>query len=133
MGDQDEFRCFIGNLSWSTSDRGLKQAFEKFGHLVEAKVRAQIFLCFCHSGSLIHLSWLIGIFLFPPFFLAFFILFYQISCFDGFPNDNQNPYQFCIYSELWLIGLYISICCCPCFIKVPNCSKVIMCLFDTTI
>ncbi|GER47888.1 RNA-binding protein RZ-1 [Striga asiatica] len=38
MADQDEFRCFIGNLSWSTSDRGLKQAFEKFGHLVDAKV-----------------------------------------------------------------------------------------------
>ncbi|KAK6115062.1 hypothetical protein DH2020_007331 [Rehmannia glutinosa] len=38
MADQDEYRCFIGNLSWSTSDRGLKQAFEKFGHLVEAKV-----------------------------------------------------------------------------------------------
>lgn len=38
MGEQDEYRCFIGNLSWSTSDRGLKQAFEKYGHLVEAKV-----------------------------------------------------------------------------------------------
>ncbi|KAK4390951.1 Glycine-rich RNA-binding protein RZ1A [Sesamum angolense] len=38
MAEQDEYRCFIGNLSWSTSDRGLKQAFEKFGHLVEAKV-----------------------------------------------------------------------------------------------
>ncbi|KAL8521046.1 hypothetical protein ACS0TY_011551 [Phlomoides rotata] len=34
----DEFRCFIGGLSWSTSDRGLKEAFEKFGHLLEAKV-----------------------------------------------------------------------------------------------
>ncbi|GFP97787.1 glycine-rich RNA-binding protein rz1a [Phtheirospermum japonicum] len=38
MAEQDEYRCFIGNLSWSTSDRGLKQAFEKFGHLVDAKV-----------------------------------------------------------------------------------------------
>lgn len=34
----DEYRCFIGNLSWSTSDRGLKDAFEKFGNLVDAKV-----------------------------------------------------------------------------------------------
>ncbi|KAK1263376.1 Glycine-rich RNA-binding protein 7 [Acorus gramineus] len=33
-----EYRCFIGGLSWSTSDRGLKSAFEKFGHLVDAKV-----------------------------------------------------------------------------------------------
>ncbi|KAL8472337.1 hypothetical protein ACS0TY_029522 [Phlomoides rotata] len=39
MADQDEFRYFIGNLSWSTSERGLNQAFEKFGHLVDAKVR----------------------------------------------------------------------------------------------
>ncbi|KAL3638916.1 Glycine-rich RNA-binding protein rz1a [Castilleja foliolosa] len=38
MAEQDENRCFIGNLSWSTSDRGLKQAFEKFGHIVDAKV-----------------------------------------------------------------------------------------------
>lgn len=38
MSDQEEYRCFIGGLSWSTSDRGLKEAFEKFGRLVEAKV-----------------------------------------------------------------------------------------------
>ncbi|GAB2270567.1 Glycine-rich RNA-binding protein rz1a [Dionaea muscipula] len=38
MGDADEYRCFVGSLSWSTTDRDLKEAFEKFGHLVEAKV-----------------------------------------------------------------------------------------------
>ncbi|KAL5715022.1 Glycine-rich RNA-binding protein rz1a [Ranunculus cassubicifolius] len=38
MSEGDEYRCFIGGLSWSTSDRGLKEAFQKFGHLVEAKV-----------------------------------------------------------------------------------------------
>ncbi|OVA20452.1 RNA recognition motif domain [Macleaya cordata] len=38
MSEPVEYRCFIGGLSWSTSDRGLKNAFEKFGHLVEAKV-----------------------------------------------------------------------------------------------
>ncbi|KAI3460479.1 hypothetical protein Pfo_017142 [Paulownia fortunei] len=38
MAEKDEYQCFVGNLSWATSDRGLKQAFEKFGHLVEAKV-----------------------------------------------------------------------------------------------
>lgn len=38
MAEEGEYRCFIGGLSWSTSDRGLKEAFEKFGHLQEAKV-----------------------------------------------------------------------------------------------
>ncbi|KAL0454406.1 UNVERIFIED_CONTAM: Glycine-rich RNA-binding protein RZ1A [Sesamum latifolium] len=38
MSDDVEYRCFIGGLSWSTSDRGLRDAFEKFGHLLEAKV-----------------------------------------------------------------------------------------------
>ncbi|KAL3515574.1 hypothetical protein ACH5RR_022476 [Cinchona calisaya] len=38
MSDDVEYRCFIGNLSWETSDRVLKSAFEKFGHLIEAKV-----------------------------------------------------------------------------------------------
>ncbi|KAF2322622.1 hypothetical protein GH714_024649 [Hevea brasiliensis] len=38
MAEEVEYRCFIGGLSWSTSDRGLKEAFEKFGHLLEAKV-----------------------------------------------------------------------------------------------
>uniref|UniRef100_F6HW88 Glycine-rich RNA-binding protein RZ1A n=1 Tax=Vitis vinifera TaxID=29760 RepID=F6HW88_VITVI len=38
MSEHEEYRCFIGGLSWSTSDRSLKEAFEKFGHLVEAKV-----------------------------------------------------------------------------------------------
>uniref|UniRef100_A0A5B7BVN2 Putative glycine-rich RNA-binding protein RZ1A n=1 Tax=Davidia involucrata TaxID=16924 RepID=A0A5B7BVN2_DAVIN len=38
MSDDVEYRCFIGGLSWSTSDRDLKEVFEKFGHLLEAKV-----------------------------------------------------------------------------------------------
>ncbi|KAJ9564995.1 hypothetical protein OSB04_000961 [Centaurea solstitialis] len=38
MIEQDEYRVFIGNLSWSTSDRDLKEAFKKFDHLVDAKV-----------------------------------------------------------------------------------------------
>ncbi|KAG0494445.1 hypothetical protein HPP92_005439 [Vanilla planifolia] len=38
MGDVEEYRCFIGGLSWSTTDDGLKDAFGKFGRLTEAKV-----------------------------------------------------------------------------------------------
>ncbi|KAK7368764.1 hypothetical protein VNO80_10794 [Phaseolus coccineus] len=38
MSDAEEYRCFIGGLAWSTSDRKLKDTFEKFGKLVEAKV-----------------------------------------------------------------------------------------------
>ncbi|KAI7749979.1 hypothetical protein M8C21_007317 [Ambrosia artemisiifolia] len=35
----DEVECrFIGGLSWSTSDRALKCAFSKFGHILDAKV-----------------------------------------------------------------------------------------------
>ncbi|KAH1074555.1 hypothetical protein J1N35_026883 [Gossypium stocksii] len=43
MPEDTEYRCFIGNLSWSTSDRGLKDAFEKFGNLLEAKVATDKF------------------------------------------------------------------------------------------
>lgn len=38
MSESDEYRCFIGGLAWSTSDRKLKDTFEKFGKLTEAKV-----------------------------------------------------------------------------------------------
>lgn len=38
MAEEPEYRCFIGGLAWSTSDRGLKEAFDKYGKLVEAKV-----------------------------------------------------------------------------------------------
>jgi heterogeneous nuclear ribonucleoprotein G len=38
MSDVDEFRCFVGSLSWSTTEADLKDAFRKFGHLTEAKV-----------------------------------------------------------------------------------------------
>lgn len=38
MSEDPEYRCFIGGLAWSTSDRGLRDAFEKYGHLLEAKV-----------------------------------------------------------------------------------------------
>ncbi|MQL96985.1 hypothetical protein Taro_029666, partial [Colocasia esculenta] len=33
-----EYCCFIGGLSWSTTDRGLRDAFEKFGDLTDARV-----------------------------------------------------------------------------------------------
>lgn len=46
MAEEVEYRCFIGGLSWSTSDRGLKEAFEKFGHLLEAKVSTMMVLIF---------------------------------------------------------------------------------------
>jgi len=35
---ESEYRCFVGGLAWSTTDRGLKDAFSKFGRLTEAKV-----------------------------------------------------------------------------------------------
>ncbi|KAJ6796569.1 glycine-rich RNA-binding protein RZ1A [Iris pallida] len=38
MSDGEEYRCFIGGLSWSTKDDDLRDAFEKFGRLSEAKV-----------------------------------------------------------------------------------------------
>ncbi|GFY89176.1 RNA-binding (RRM/RBD/RNP motifs) family protein with retrovirus zinc finger-like domain-containing protein [Actinidia rufa] len=43
MSEEVEYRCFVGGLSWSTSDRGLKDAFKKFGHLIEAKVAVDKF------------------------------------------------------------------------------------------
>uniref|UniRef100_A0A1D1YAS0 Glycine-rich RNA-binding protein n=1 Tax=Anthurium amnicola TaxID=1678845 RepID=A0A1D1YAS0_9ARAE len=33
-----EYCCFIGGLSWSTTERDLREVFEKFGNLTEAKV-----------------------------------------------------------------------------------------------
>ncbi|MQM05673.1 hypothetical protein Taro_038489 [Colocasia esculenta] len=38
MAELEDYRCFIGGLSWSTTDRDLRDAFEKFGNLTEAKV-----------------------------------------------------------------------------------------------
>ena len=31
-------KLFVGSLSWGTDDRGLREAFERFGEVVEAKV-----------------------------------------------------------------------------------------------
>ena len=31
-------RLFVGGLSWSTSDAELRQAFEEFGEVIDAKV-----------------------------------------------------------------------------------------------
>ncbi|CAL9179380.1 unnamed protein product [Musa hybrid cultivar] len=38
MSEIEEYRCFIGSLSWSTTDEDLKEAFQKFGQITEAKV-----------------------------------------------------------------------------------------------
>jgi len=34
----DEHKIFVGGLAWATSDGGLRDAFEEFGGVVEAKV-----------------------------------------------------------------------------------------------
>ncbi|MFT5355033.1 MAG: cold-inducible RNA-binding protein, partial [Polyangiales bacterium] len=31
-------KLFVGSLSWGTSDQGLREAFERFGEVVDAKV-----------------------------------------------------------------------------------------------
>jgi cold-inducible RNA-binding protein len=33
-----EKKLFVGGLSWNTTDEGLRQAFESFGEVLEAKV-----------------------------------------------------------------------------------------------
>ncbi|KAI4318777.1 hypothetical protein MLD38_032446 [Melastoma candidum] len=38
MSEEGEFRCYIGGLAWSTSERDLKEAFDKFGHVIGTKV-----------------------------------------------------------------------------------------------
>ncbi|KAJ8467312.1 hypothetical protein OPV22_029864 [Ensete ventricosum] len=38
MSEPEEYCCFIGSLSGTTTDGGLKEAFQKFGHLTKAKV-----------------------------------------------------------------------------------------------
>lgn len=38
MADYEEFRVFVGGLSWDTTDRSLENAFRRFGKVVEAKV-----------------------------------------------------------------------------------------------
>lgn len=41
MGDRDAAKVFVGALSWDTTDGALKDAFQRFGDVVEARVRAR--------------------------------------------------------------------------------------------
>lgn len=38
MASAEEFRCFVGGLSWGTTDRALEDAFRPYGSVLEAKV-----------------------------------------------------------------------------------------------
>lgn len=38
MAEVEEFRCFVGGLSWNTTDKGLEEEFRRFGNVLEAKV-----------------------------------------------------------------------------------------------
>eukprot|EP00249_Psilotum_nudum_P010563 c22615_g1_i2 orf=1610-2314(-) len=38
MADREEFGVFVGGLSWDTTDRGLENAFRRFGKILDAKV-----------------------------------------------------------------------------------------------
>jgi len=37
MGDRDAAKVFVGALSWDTTDGALKDAFQRFGDVVEAR------------------------------------------------------------------------------------------------
>jgi heterogeneous nuclear ribonucleoprotein G len=37
-GEAEDFRCFVGGLSWSTTDKALEDAFRPFGSVLETKV-----------------------------------------------------------------------------------------------
>jgi hypothetical protein len=38
MGDDEGGKLFIGSLAWATDERGLGQAFDKFGDISEGKL-----------------------------------------------------------------------------------------------
>lgn len=46
MSDAEEYRVFIGNLSWTTTDRSLEDAFIKFGKIADAKVSCNDLMSF---------------------------------------------------------------------------------------
>eukprot|EP01018_Ginkgo_biloba_P009867 Gb_03401 [translate_table: standard] len=46
-----EYRCFIGGLSWTTSDRTLEDAFRRFGTIVEAKASSYTFQSYCANNN----------------------------------------------------------------------------------
>lgn len=86
MSDDVEYRCFIGGLSWSTSDRGLKDAFEKFGHLLEAKVSACFMLNILSFPGCFHLL----SFIFDMISSHIFCFFSFLSIFMHLPFTLDN-------------------------------------------
>lgn len=46
MAEAEEFRCFVGGLSWNTTDKGLEEEFRHFGNVLEAKVIIHYLVCF---------------------------------------------------------------------------------------
>lgn len=40
MTDYEQFRVFVGGLSWEISDRELENEFKRFGKVIDAKVSA---------------------------------------------------------------------------------------------
>jgi RNA recognition motif-containing protein len=94
MSEELEYRCFIGGLSWSTSDRALKDAFEKFGKLLEAKVT--ILLLYLHAYSFFFapfLAWLVC-------FLFFCLLF---TC--------MFQFEFCFFLLFDIFASGVGFCC----------------------
>lgn len=51
MSTGDEFRVFVGGLSWGTTDRSLEDAFRAFGDVTEAKVMSSSSSSFSSSSS----------------------------------------------------------------------------------
>ena len=83
MAETEEFRCFVGGLSWNTTDKGLEEEFRHFGNVLEAKASDYFFVIFrrafvCLStwhvtlrgttgGCVCAYDFSVVMYLFPPF------------------------------------------------------------------
>jgi len=45
MAGKEENRIFVGGLSWNVTERQLHHAFDRFGKIVECKVRFSLDFC----------------------------------------------------------------------------------------
>lgn len=90
MSDDAEYRCFVGGLSWSTTDRVLKDEFEKFGSLVDAKVTYLCRFFFMYLAINTNLTKFHEHAIFDNNFISLFTC-YQLFGFFSFANRFEYP------------------------------------------
>ena len=96
--DYEQYRVFVGGLSWEMNDRVLEDEFRRFGKVMEAKVGSQWFHFFFPAIS------------FPVFFYFWYVSNWKDHPYSSLSLPLSLLLSPCLYLSVWCVCVSIWLC-----------------------